>query len=388
MFGSKIELPTNRLMRRTGHDAPAVEVIAMAKERLARIVQVASRSSAGHDDYAQVDERLHVDRLSSANGTQPPPPAAGYAALTPHQRGHFLRWLDEPDAAAPAAFQQLYLAQLEINLLEGGAKAAPSLHELRRLGRTPTWSGHEGLGRTVLLGYWLAQDGAGLAEWMGQATLSPALAGISLGCQALLGAPLRSEQIGPILASWALAPCTGSHTLWRLRLRSLTTNLESEPLQFVLAQLGEEAVRPRPWRTNHRDLRLAFPQPDLRTVLEPYLADALAQGQSVPEPPQPVAEQAEAPAAETFGWHLILEFGQSRSELFHFALTIAQRQPGFRQLLDENRNVVYRVLFKRSEMRTFWRLWDYVQSWSSARVYLNGQELDRWKVYPYSQFMR
>ncbi|RIK27067.1 MAG: hypothetical protein DCC55_39615, partial [Chloroflexi bacterium] len=70
----------------------------------------------------------------------------------------------------------------------------------------------------------------------------------------------------------------------------------------------------------------------------------------------------------------MLEFGHSRSELFRFALSIAQRMPGFSQLLDENRKLVYRVIFKKSEMRNFWRLWDYVQSWSSTHIYLNGQE--------------
>lgn len=387
MSGKQVELITNRLIRRTGHDMPAAEVVAVAAERLASIVQVAARSGADHYDYVQIDDGLQIDLHPNPNGTQPPP-AAGYAALNPQQRGQFLRWLDEPAAAAPATFCQLYLAQLEVNLLEGGAKAAPSLHEARRLARTPAWFGHEGLGRTVLLGYWLAQDGAGLADWLSEGALSPSLAGVGLGCQALLGAPLRAEQLGSILASWSLARCSEDLTLWRLRLRSLTTNLAREPLEFALAQLGEEAARPRPWRTNHRDIRLAFPQPDLRPLLEPYLAEALAQGGSPAEPTPAVAEQAETITAEALGWHLILEFGQSRSELFQFALTIAQRQPGFRQLLDENRNLVYRVLFKRSEMRNFWRLWDYVQSWSSARVYLNGQELERWKVYPYSQFMR
>jgi hypothetical protein len=234
----------------------------------------------------------------------------------------------------------------------------------------------------------LEQDGPGLADWNSHSTPWAGLAGIALGLQALLGEPLRSEQLESLAAAWSLTHEAANTTWWSLHLRSLATNLGEEPLRFALTRLGEEAPRPRPWRANHRDLRFAFPQPDLRPVIEPLLAEALTQGGLPPTVVEPAPLTSEATTAETLGWHLILEFGQSRSELFHFALTIAQRQPGFQQLLDENRKVVYRILFKRSELRQFWRLWDYAQSWSSARVYLNGQELDKWKVYPYSQYLR
>jgi hypothetical protein len=98
--------------------------------------------------------------------------------------------------------------------------------------------------------------------------------------------------------------------------------------------------------------------------------------------------EQEALSGEDAGWRLILEFGQSRSELFDYALRIARRMPTFLQLLDENRKLVYRVTFKRQEMRQFWRLWDYTQGWSTVQVYLNGQALERWKIYPYSQYLR
>lgn len=386
MSGIKHTLPTNRLIRRAGHDAPAVEVIAAARERLAGIVHVADRPLPSPFDYAQVDESLHVDPQQHQNGT--PPPGTAYAGLSPHQRSHFLGWLDETHTPAPLAFQQLYLAQLEVNLVEGGAKAAPTLHELRKLARSPAWSGNEVLTRTALLAYWLEQDGSGLADWNCRSTPGGRLAGLALGLQALLAEPLRSEQLATLAAAWSLTQETDNPILWTLSLRSLTTNLGEEPLRFALAQLRMEATHPRPWRANHRDLRVAFPQPDLRPVIDPLLTEALAQGGPPPAAGEPAPASSETMTAEMLGWHLILEFGQSRSELFHFALTIAQRQPGFQQLLDENRKVVYRILFKRSEMRQFWRLWDYAQSWSSTRVYLNGQELDKWKVYPYSQYLR
>ena len=91
---------------------------------------------------------------------------------------------------------------------------------------------------------------------------------------------------------------------------------------------------------------------------------------------------------EELGWHLILEFGHSRSEFFEFALELAQRVESYTQIADENRKLIHRVIFKKRELRQFWRLWDYVQSWSSTQVFLNGEELQKWKIYPYSPYLK
>jgi hypothetical protein len=91
---------------------------------------------------------------------------------------------------------------------------------------------------------------------------------------------------------------------------------------------------------------------------------------------------------EELGWRLILEFGSNRSEYFDYVLTQARKLPGYSQLMDEDRRIVYRIIFRKSEMRRFWRLWDYVHGWTSTRVYLNGEELEKWKVWPYSQHLR
>ena len=57
-------------------------------------------------------------------------------------------------------------------------------------------------------------------------------------------------------------------------------------------------------------------------------------------------------------------------------------------MLDEDRHLVYRVPFRKNEMRRFWQLWNYVQSWSTTRVYHDGSELQKGQVYPYSQYLR
>jgi hypothetical protein len=56
--------------------------------------------------------------------------------------------------------------------------------------------------------------------------------------------------------------------------------------------------------------------------------------------------------------------------------------------MDEDRRLIHRVIFRKSEMRRFWRVWDFVRSWSTCRVYINGVELEKWQIWPYSQYMR
>jgi hypothetical protein len=87
-------------------------------------------------------------------------------------------------------------------------------------------------------------------------------------------------------------------------------------------------------------------------------------------------------------WRLILEFGEARSEYYDFALQIAQKLPGYVVLMDESRHMIHRITFTQAQMRRFWRLWDYVGSWSSTHVYVNGRELQKWQIWPYSQYLR
>jgi hypothetical protein len=388
MTQTRLAARTNRFVRIAGRDAPAAQVLAAAQTAWPHIQVLARPTADTAHDYTQIDLELTLPPAATAPPT-PPVAGVGYAGLTPQQRARFWQWLDDPTTPAPAVFQQLYLAHLEVTLLEGLALAKLVPQELGRLHAAPAWAGHEGLGRVTLLSAWLAQDGELLARWINTAGLPVALLGLAVGYQAQLGGALTPEVAAHLLGAWQMTERPARPALLALRLRSLATNLSAEPLAYALAQLGPSATTPRPWRTNHRDLRLALPQPDLRPVLEPLLTEIIAVGETA-EPTPALAETAETGEAtlDEQGWRLVLEFGQSRSDLFDFALTIAQRLPAFAQLLDENRKLVYRVIFKKGDMRNFWRLWSYVQSWSTTRIYLNGRELEKWQVFPYSQYLK
>ncbi|HXF60983.1 MAG TPA: hypothetical protein VNK95_05160 [Caldilineaceae bacterium] len=317
-----------------------------------------------------------------------PPPGASYAGLSPAQRLAFLNWARQPAAPAAAAFQQLYIANLEARLLGSESEYSAARQELLRLTHIPAWAGNLWLGRAMLLCFWLTRDGPGLAEWLAQSGAPVPLLGVALGLQALLGCPLTPGELGVALAAWTISQSELSPDLLKLRLASLTSALGEEPLRYALNRLGEQASRPQPWRTAHRSLRIALPQPDLRPLLEEPLADMLVVADVVEETAEPASPGDGAAAADDGAWQLVLEFGHSRSEFFNQVLARCQRLPGFTQLLDENRTLVYRVTFTRSELRRFWQIWDYVQGWSTAKVYVNGTELEKWKVWPYSQYLR
>ena len=410
--GAKKVTPFTLFLRYAGSDKPAAAVLAAARQRGGLPVTFPEEQAAPADgpDYALIDPTLAVAQAGDAASVPPTAPGLAYAGFSPEQRAAYHAWIESPAAPAPGAFQQLLLANAEVRLLEGDAKASITFTALRSLVAAPAWQGSTGLARTLLLGFWLRADGPGLAEMLIELQLPPALWSVALGCQALLGQGLRPEQLPGLAAAWKMPAPSIAPAVLRLRLDSLQTTLGAEPLAHALAALGDAATTPRPWRCQHRDLRLALPQPDVRGVLQPLLGDLVALVDATEATPAaaaalpPVEEEAPAappaktagrskkepppPASELEKAHIIVEFGASRSDVFGYVLRQAQKQSGFQQIMDENRHIVYRVPFRRSEMRRFWHLWDYVQGWATTRVYCDGRQLDKWQIYPYSQYLR
>lgn len=370
----------NPLARILGQHVPAQEVLHQAAQNHTLPIQVRAIGPQPVADYALIDPALTLDpQAPPQQRVTLPPTGAGYAAFTPSQRYQLNQWLNTPIEPAPIAFQQFYLAQLEVGLLEPQTATAVMI-EVQRLQQAPAWHQHLGLARLRLLAHWLAQDGSGLAAWLQEDSAPGPLLGVALGLQALLQQALQPPQIAPLFRHWAVeAPLLGN-ALLTLRLASLATSLGQEALAYALAQLEENGRQPRPWRSQHRDLRIALPQPDLRPVLEPLLRDLTLMGDETANTDATDAESADEDVASN-GWQLVLEFGESRSDFFTFALETAQKQAGYVALMDEDRRMVHRVHFQKGEVRRFWRLWEYVQSWSSTKVYLNGDEINKAELY-------
>ncbi len=385
-----LSISLDPLLRVADRDAPLAEVVAHAQ---ARALPITLHGAASGEDFALIDLALAAatDALLPVAETAPAP-GLGYAAFTPRQRGWFLAWQGTPLTPAPLAFQQLYLANLEVRLLEGNPAVRRRVEQFLQ---SDVWTANPGLWRVALLTAWLTQDGAALAQWL---TVHPApveVIGLALGMQALLNSPLTAAEAIQAAHAWQHPVATLSEAVLTFRLQSLALTLEQEPLQWSLAQLSAAARAPRSWRCQHRDLRIELPQPDVWRPLAQLLTE-LAQVTEVASPlptdlPGASAADGDADAEATDELnraHLILEFRQSRSEFFAVALRQAQKRAGFMQLLDEDRHVVYRVAFRKNEMNAFWQLWNYTQNWTGTRVYRRGQELQKWQVYPYSQYLR
>ena len=396
-------IEANRFARLLGRDRPAAQVLERAVSTGTAPVSLRRHdagtdggSEVAPDDYALIDPALAIADTVGTNDSSEVLAGTGYAGMTPQQRATYLAWLHDPSRPAPPGYQDLYLATLEVRLFEGGTIGDDAFLSLRAMQLEPAWRHSRTLERSILLGFWLRQDGPQLTKWLLGSPVAADLFATGLGLQALLGEPLTTDELAKIGELWDQPALHAPQPLLKLRLSSLAASLGTEPLIHVLGVLGETARQPRPWRCAHRDLRIALPQPALRSTLEPLLAEMasirVAETSATIENSLDADVRPATIAAAAGGFteddSLILEFGQSRSEYFDFVLQLAQRQPGFTQLMDEDRRLVYRIRFHKDRLRNFWRIWEYVQKWSSTKVYVNGQEIEQWKIWPYSQYLR
>ena len=157
-------------MRIGGRDRPLSIVVTNAQAR-ALPVELNCTAPSPDEDFALIDPTLAVTADAAAPPEPPPTPGLGYAAFTPRQRGWFLAWLDAPLGPAPVAFQQLYLASLEVRLLEGDAQAKAASAELLRLSASDAWRANADLGRVAIFAAWLQQDAAALTGWIASGRL-------------------------------------------------------------------------------------------------------------------------------------------------------------------------------------------------------------------------
>lgn len=378
------------LLTRIRHrDSPLAELLAAAKEADQFPITFVEDLSTPVDDYAQVDSALTI----APELDQPPadpPTGLSYSGFSPEQRRFFIDWLAQPTQPAAQAYQQLHLAHIETCLFEQTSLATDAQTILRYLHETDAWSKSGVLSRLMLLSFWLRQDGDELMAWLENGRAHASVIGIALGQAALLGQILTPRLLAVVMQCWQITKRRLDNEMAHAQLASLSDTLGAEPLAFALAELGDEAQQPKPWRAAHRDLRIALPQPNLRPLLEPLLNEA--KNISEQTSAQPAATEA-APDSQNDGkkdgkWSLVLEFQQSRSEYFDFALHRARQHSGFVQIMDENRKIVYRISYQKNEMRHFWLLWEYVQNWSGTEVYMHGEALEKWKIWPYSQYLR
>lgn len=388
--GEAVEHP-NSFVRVKGRDKSAFAALGQGmRNRLGDRV-VDQRSAGSGDDYAQIDPTLTVTAPERHVSIPAPQVGVSYAGMTPTQRYWFLIWLKSPDQSAPPAFRTLYVAYLEIALFESAEGAKQAQQEIARLLGCPGWHDHIGLLRAWLLAAWLAGDGPNLAVWPEGALPTEEVRLLGLSLQAQVHTALHPQQAATLMIHLALLPdgmeAPGSPEVMKHRLGSLAATLGADPLAHCLAQMPSEELTPRPWRCSHRDLRFALPQPNIAPLLRPLLLELAAQDPG-DNGTLPEFDPDDTDGPSNAKWTLTLEFQDSRSQYFDYALAQAKRQPSFSQIMDENRHLVYRVNYSKSQLRHFWPLWEYVSKWTNTQIYVNGKNVDLWKVWPNSQYLR
>lgn len=375
-------------VRTIGKDPSATTILAQAAGQLGPHLSVGDVAAITDSDYAQIDPTLTVNGGDARQTSDDLVVGLGYAGLSPGQRNRFVSWLDHPLSDAPTAFQHLCVANLEVRLLESKEWQEKAHAVLREIAASPAWQNNEMANRAILLACWLAQDGKRVADWIESGQTPPGLLGLALGCQAILQTPLTANAVAVLARAWRLPNPDLDPIVVELRLASLNATLGVDALAHALAVLPESARQPRPWRCTHRELRIIAPQPDVSATLRPLLGDLLV---VLDAPTDETSQQQPNTGDEQMNssneWELILEFGHSRSEFFETVVRQAQRLSGYTALMDEHRHIVYRVHFRKSGLHRFWSLWDYTQTWADTHVYLNGKELEKWKIWPYSQYM-
>ncbi|RLT37245.1 MAG: hypothetical protein DWI57_13900 [Chloroflexi bacterium] len=401
----------NPHLRRMDRNLPASAVLLAASQRQTTLFRIVPRAvETGTDnDYTQIDPTLPLAKDSAE--VVDPLPNTSYAGMTPGQRRRFANWLTAPEMAAPVAYRQNYLAWLETALFEE-ERQAPATAELFSLLGSAGWRGDSALVQAALLAAWLAQDPQLIAQAIRLGDSTAGSLAAAAGWLARLGGKLDAGCGLALARGWhlhlsALATfhLENDGPLLDLRITSLANSLGMDPLAWAmaqnnLAQSGETAGEWRPWRTAHRDIRLLLPQIDIRAGLEPRLVDLFA-SLPVAAAHQPAADVsadvsaddkpgiAASLAAGAHGeWQLILELGNNRSQHYDYVLHIARKQPGYQVLLDETRQLIHRIHFRKRHIRQFWRLWAYVEKWPTVHVYVNGKEIEKWNVYPYSAELR
>jgi hypothetical protein len=84
------------------------------------------------------------------------------------------------------------------------------------------------------------------------------------------------------------------------------------------------------------------------------------------------AASAEPVSFADRGWYVVTEFPQQRGRGFNKVIDLAQRCPGYQKLADPAEGVIYRNLFRVSDLDAFAELWPAIARWKEHKVYWNG----------------
>jgi hypothetical protein len=345
------------------------------------------------DDPGLILPRLRLSQPKQPESVLQPGRRVSFAQLDEEQRWVYWDWLARRERMAGVGYAYLYLYGLEAGLF--GRQPATARAEIRRMFSECQDAAFQAQAAfDVALGAWLIRDAEAFAWSIEHLAWDGPYAGVMLWLQAKLRLEIAPRQILSLSPTCGYTPHTppGSplDECVQIGLAAFEENAGVPLLEhFALSLAGQEQALEI--RLANPAARFSLPAVDL-LVHEPFrqavsrlaaLADREA-GAFQPSSPGPGGDDDSAPPGRKGReWYAAIEFGESASEQLGRVVAFAQKQAGYRKLLDEKRQLVHRVIFGRRELRQFWQLLDMVRTWKSTRVYVNGEERDPAHVWPY-----
>ena len=348
-------------------------------------------------DYHAPDQTMIDLILPLQEPSTHPVPDPGYrpafATLSPEQRWLFWNWLRTHEGMVPVGYGVLYLQHLEAALFDTHAIAA--LQEMRwLLNHHRALSVREAAAYALAVGAWLHRQPDLFASIVNHGGAGSWNLEVLLFLQNDLGVPLSAPQVIRLGQLFR-------HS-WSAWARQHAQEIE-DAVFAELAATGHSLLSQQvdALRSEQRTGQIQLVNPGLRFTLQVVdvwnnpgfqqaIKDLLAAAERSAQlggrfTSRPLAATTRPTQWADRGWYLVLEFGESSSEKLNRVVTIARRHPGFVRLLDENREIVYRNLYRRRDVSKFWTLFERVRNWKSTRVFINGNPIrieDLWPGAP------
>ncbi len=374
-------------LRFTGRHLPAAQQLVRACRDHSWPIEPLPSAFLSKEDFALIDPSLPLSAPRQPDAVPSPGYRPAFRGLTPQQRWVYFDWLQRHDGVAAVGFGYLYVTMLEAALFDEHALAA--LAELRWVVEgVRAASVHEFAIFGLAFGAWLHRQTAAFAWLIQQQALLTYYFNPMLTFQADLQIPLSARQ------AVQLAPYVGHN--WNSWARQHPELVEAAVAEELAAAdnrfLAEWAVRQPSHRTDVRLLNQGLAvyveyrdfmsndgfRSSLREILR--LGERAAQLGGHFAPRQATFTQPTQWVDR--GWYLVLEFGETTSDKLDRVLRVARQHPGYVRLLDENRQIVYRTLYRRRDLNLFWLLFERVHNWKSTRVYVNGNLISHEYLWP------
>lgn len=341
-------------------------------------------------DQTMIDPALPLQEPGNAQGAPDPGYRPAFSTLSAEQRWVFWNWLRTHEDNVPVGYAILYLQHLEAALFDAHAEAA--LAEMRWLfSHHRALSVRESTAHAMAVGAWLHRQPDLYAWIINQVGSGSWNLEVLLSLQNDLGVPLSAVQVIRL------------GQFFRHSWSAWAKQHEREVEQAVVAELataGQSILSQQvdALRAEQRTAQVQLVNPGIRFLVQAVdVWNSPAFQRAIKDLLESSARSAQlgghftsrsfaATAKPTQwvdrGWYLILEFGESSSEKLDRVVAIARRHPGFIRLLDENREIVYRNVYRHRDLSRFWTLFERVRNWKSTRVFINGNPVRTDELWP------